>query len=83
YGMTGSFEPLIPRQWRREVPERLNAQGEVVTPLDEAAVISEIQALLAEGCEALVIHFLHAYANPAHEIRAGEIATRLWPNSYV
>ena len=35
------------------------------------------------GCESLVIHFLHAYANPAHELRAGEIARALWPNDYV
>jgi N-methylhydantoinase A len=35
------------------------------------------------GCESLVIHFLHAYANPAHELRAGEIARDLWPNEYV
>ena len=35
------------------------------------------------GCESLVIHFLHAYANPAHELRAGEIARSLWPNDYV
>lgn len=83
YGMTGHFEPLIPREWRREVPERLNAQGEVVTPLDEAAVAREVESLIAAGCEALVIHFLHAYANPAHELRAGEIAARIWPNGYV
>jgi len=83
YGMTGTFEPLIPREWRREVPERMDARGSVVTPLDEAAVEREARALLAEGCEALVIHFLHAYANPAHEIRAGEIARGLWPNGYV
>lgn len=83
YGMTGSFEPLIPREWRREVPERMDARGAVVTPLDEAAVEREVRALLGEGCEALVIHFLHAYANPAHEIRAGEIARALWPNGYV
>ncbi|MCZ0733712.1 hydantoinase/oxoprolinase family protein [Phreatobacter sp. AB_2022a] len=83
YGMTGHFEPLIPREWRREVPERLNAQGEVVTPLDEAAVAREAETLMAAGCEALVIHFLHAYANPTHELRAGEIAARIWPNGYV
>jgi len=83
YGMTGSFEPLVPREWRREVPERMDARGAAVTPLDEAAVEREVRALLAEGCEALVIHFLHAYANPAHEIRAGEIARVLWPNGYV
>ena len=35
------------------------------------------------GCESLVIHFLHSYANPAHELRAGEIAHALWPNDYV
>ena len=35
------------------------------------------------GCESLVIHFLHAYANPAHELRAGEIARGLWPNDYI
>ncbi len=83
YGMTGSFEPLIPRELRREVPERMDARGAVVTPLDETAVEREVRALLAEGCEALVIHFLHAYANPAHELRAGEIARALWPNGYV
>ena len=42
-----------------------------------------MRALLAMGCESLVIHFLHAYANPAHELRAGEIAAQLWPNDYV
>jgi N-methylhydantoinase A len=83
YGMTGAFEPLIPREWRREVAERMDARGGVVTPLDEAAVERNVRALLAEGCEALVIHFLHAYANPAHEIRAGEIARAIWPNGYV
>jgi N-methylhydantoinase A len=83
YGLFGTFEPLIAREHRREVPERLNAKGQVVTPLDEAVVTAEIKALIAAGCEALVIHFLHSYANPAHELRAGEIARALWPNNYV
>jgi N-methylhydantoinase A len=83
YGMTGSFEPLVPRELRREVTERMDARGAVVAPLNEAAVEREVRALIAEGCEALVIHFLHAYANPAHEIRAGEIARAIWPNAYV
>lgn len=83
YGMTGTFEPLIERPYRREVPERMNAQGQVVTPLDEAAVKREAEALAAAGCEAVVIHFLHSYANPAHELRAGEIVRALWPNAYV
>jgi len=83
YGLKGSFEPLVPREWRREVAERMDARGQVVTPLDEEAVAREVHALLAAGCESLVIHFLHAYANPAHERRAGEIARAIWPNDYV
>ena len=38
YGLTGSFTPLIPRELRIEVPERMDAAGEVLVPLDEAAV---------------------------------------------
>ncbi|UHC13889.1 hydantoinase/oxoprolinase family protein [Methylobacterium currus] len=83
YGLFGTFEPLIPREWRREVPERVMADGAVRTPLDENAVAEAVRALLAEGCEALVIHFLHAYANPDHELRAGAIARAIWPNPYV
>jgi N-methylhydantoinase A len=83
YGLTGSFEPLVPRELRREVAERMDARGNVLVPLDEAAVEREARALLEAGCEALVIHFLHAYANPAHELRAGELARDIWPNSYV
>jgi N-methylhydantoinase A len=83
YGMTGSFEPLVPRELRREVAERMDARGKVVIALDEDAVAREARALHEAGCEALVIHFLHAYANPAHEARAGEIARGIWPNHYV
>ncbi|HEV7265058.1 MAG TPA: hydantoinase/oxoprolinase family protein [Falsiroseomonas sp.] len=83
YGLTGRFEPLVPRELRREVAERMDARGGVLTPLDQPAVEREVRALLAAGCEALVIHFLHAYANPAHERRAGEIARGIWPNAYV
>jgi N-methylhydantoinase A len=83
YGMTGRFVPVIPRDLRLEVPERMDARGRVLTPLDEAAVAAAARMLLDLGCESLVIHFLHSYANPAHELRAGEIAARLWPNRYV
>jgi N-methylhydantoinase A len=83
YGMTGTFEPLVPRDRRIEVDERMDAQGNVVRPLDEAAVTTAARALLAKGCESVVIHFLHSYANPAHEVRAGEIVRGIWPNAYV
>lgn len=83
YGMTGTFVPVIPRNLRLEVPERMEASGSIRVPLDEGAFRRAVQTLLAAGCEALVIHFLHAYANPAHERRAAEIAKELWPNDHI
>jgi N-methylhydantoinase A len=83
YGLFGTFEPLAPRDRRIEVRERMDAQGKIVTPLDGAAVAAAAQKLLAAGCESIVIHFLHSYANPAHELLAGEIVKSIWPNDYV
>jgi N-methylhydantoinase A len=83
YGLKGTFNPLIPRELRLEVTERMDAAGAVVTPLDEAEVAAAVKALLAAGCTSLVIHFLHAYINPAHEKRAADIAKSNWPNAYV
>src|SRR6516225_4975098 len=83
YGMTGSFEALIPRDLRAEVPERIDAAGRVLIPLDEAAVWQEVYRLRERGAEALVIHFIHAYANPAHEQRCAKIAREIWPNRFV
>ena len=79
YGMSGQFRPLIPRDLRLEVPERMLADGTEYCPLDEDALRAALRQLRETGCESLVIHFLHAYANPAHEIRAGEIARAEWP----
>jgi len=83
YGMHGQFHPLIGRARRLEVAERVDASGEVVVPLDEDGVREAAQQLLDMGCESLVIHFLHAYVNPEHERRAGEIAAEIWPNEYI
>ncbi len=83
YGMKGQFRPLIPRDLRLEVRERMDALGQVVTHLDEEAVRVAIIHLRDQGCESLVIHFLHAYANPSHELRAEEIARQLWPNDHI
>jgi N-methylhydantoinase A len=83
YGLRGTFRPLIDRELRLEVPERMDADGKVLTPLDEGAVADAAKTLLAAGCEAVVIHFLHSYINPAHERRAAEIVRGLWPNPYV
>ncbi|MFI4998476.1 MAG: hydantoinase/oxoprolinase family protein [Reyranellales bacterium] len=83
YGLRGTFHPLIEREYRLEVAERMDADGKVLTPLDEAAVGEAARKLEAMGCEAVVIHFLHSYINSTHEKRAAEIVRALWPNAYV
>lgn len=83
YGMTGQFTPLIPRNLRLEVPERMDAAGDVVLALDEDAVLKAGRKLLGMGCESLVVHFLHAYANPTHEHRAAGLLAEIWPNTHI
>ena len=83
YGLKGRFVPLIDRDLRLEVSERMDAEGRVVVPLDEAAVEAQAKKLVALGAESVVVHFLHSYLNPAHEARAAEIVRSVWPNGYV
>ena len=72
-------EPLVPRRRRLEVPERMDRDGRVVTPLDAAAVEAAARELAASGAGAVAIAFLHAYANPAHEREAADIVRRVAP----
>jgi len=73
-------DPFVPRYLRCEVPERINYKGEILRPLDEQAVREAVKQLRQEGVEAIAICFLHAYANPAHEQRAAEIAREEAPD---
>jgi N-methylhydantoinase A len=61
YGMTGSFEALIPRDLRAEVPERINAAGRVLTPLDETAVRRCAAAKTCQGFCRLELEFRAAF----------------------
>jgi N-methylhydantoinase A len=65
--------PLVPRYLCFGVPERLDARGQVLIPLDEAAVAQVADDLRREGVQAVAICLLHAYLNPAHERRVAEI----------
>jgi N-methylhydantoinase A len=72
-------EPLVPRALRREVTERLGPRGEEIAPLDLAGLAREVDALVAEGAEAIAVCFLHAYADPKHEREAAEAIGRRHP----
>jgi N-methylhydantoinase A len=74
---------LAPGRFRREVAERVGATGEVVIPLDEAAVASAADALAATGVQAIAVVFLFAFLNDAHERRARDIIAARHPNIFV
>jgi N-methylhydantoinase A len=71
--------PLVPRHLRREVGERLLADGTILKVLDEAGARTTIRSLLEQGVEAIGICLLHSYLNPAHEQRLAEIAREMAP----
>jgi N-methylhydantoinase A len=75
--------PLIPRRLRFTVPERISAKGEKLLALDEDALARVGGELAAAKAESVAICFLHAYANPAHELRAREMLARALPTASI
>jgi N-methylhydantoinase A len=73
-------EPLVPRELRFGVRERLKPNGEVTTPLDDKSLTEAIAAIRAAGATSVAICFLHSYRNPAHEIAAAERIARELPD---
>jgi N-methylhydantoinase A len=70
---------LAPRRYRKEIPERLDATGAVILPLDEEAVQRAADELVKQGVEAIAITFLFAFRNPAHEQRAAALIRQAHP----
>lgn len=83
WGLRGSFEPIVPRDLRLEVDERVLADGSIHTAVDLDQVRAQAQALLAAGCEAVCVFFINTYANPANERAAVAAVRELWPNAHV
>ena len=71
--------PLVPRELRFTVPERLDVHGAVRLALDEQAVRQVAKRIADTGIEAIAVALIHAYANPAHEQRVGAILAELYP----
>ena len=71
--------PLVARDLRFTVPERLDGRGNVLIPLDEAAVQALAPKLAAAGIEAVAIGYMHAYLDGKHERRTRDILGGLLP----
>lgn len=79
YGMWGQARPLVPRDRRHEVSERLDHRGAVLASLAEEEVLAAARRLQAQDVECVVVAFLHSYANSAHEERAKELLLSVEP----
>ena len=75
-------EPLAARYLRVGVPERIRANGMVERPLDEAALVENLEYLVREGAEALAVCFLFSYLNPSHERKVWEKIRSQFPDMY-
>ncbi len=76
-------EPLIPRELRFEIPERLDAKGQIVTPLDGAALEKLAEELKRQKVDSVAVFFMNSYLDPSHEQRAAEMLQRMLPGVYV
>lgn len=75
--------PIIPLDLIEEIAERVDENGEVIAPLDEAAARASIRSLAAKGVEAVAITLLWSFRNPAHENRLAEIVREEAPGMFV
>lgn len=82
YGLGGTVDPLIPRDRRLEVDERTRHDGRVEVPVDIGQVVASVEPFV-DCVDAVVVSFLHAYANPANEQAACDALTERWPDLYV
>ena len=83
WGLTGTFTPVVARDLRLEVAERVLADGSIHTPVDVAQVQAAARQLLEAGCEAACVFFINSYANAGNEKIAVEAVRALWPNAHV
>src|SRR6516162_2128949 len=71
---------LVPRRWRFEITERIDAQGQVVTPLDEGEIDGVIAAIREAELETVAVSLLFSFLNCSHERRLGERLRQALPS---
>ena len=81
--MQDAPDVLVPRRWRFEITERIDAQGAVVTPLAEAEIPALIEAIRAAELQTVAVSFLFSFLNDAHERRVGAALRHALPNVQV
>ena len=75
--------PLVERYLRREVIERVDIDGAVVTPLEHADLRRGVEELVAHGVESIAVCLLHSYSNPEHERAIGDLLSTEYPTLWV
>ena len=75
--------PLVPRRLRLPIRERVDAQGNVLIPLDEKSISTAIDTLVGQKVEAVAVGLLHSFTNPDHEHRVGEAVAKRMPQAAV
>ncbi|MDF1598931.1 hydantoinase/oxoprolinase family protein [Mesorhizobium sp. YIM 152430] len=83
WGLWGQYAPVISREHRLEVSERVLADGTVREAVNDDEVRAQAEQLRAAGCDAVCIFFVNGYANDANERQAVEAVRAVWPNGYV
>lgn len=76
-------EPLVPREHVFPIVERMDAEGATLTAPDRASVAAAVEGARAAGCAGVVVSFLHAWRNPAHEEAVAGLIAEMAPDLFV
>lgn len=83
WGLWGMFEPVVSRDLRLEVNERVLADGTIHTVVDETEVVDAANTLMKNGAESVCVFFVNSYANGANEKAAIDAISEIWPNQHI
>ena len=83
WGLWGMFEPVVSRDLRLEVNERVLADGTIHTVVDETEVVDAATTLMKNGAESVCVFFVNSYANGANERAAIDAISEIWPNQHI
>ena len=83
WGLWGMFEPVVSRDLRLEVNERVLADGTIHTVVDETEVVDVATTLMKNGAESVCVFFVNSYANGANERAAIDAISEIWPNQHI